>query len=59
MHLLQELERCGQTRSKTNNGFTSNFDLIINIDSLLYLNERLYVKENRDGSNDTDTDKSV
>ena len=51
MHISQELRWSGRTKSKTNNGASDNFDLIINTESFLYLNERLYAKENKDGSN--------
>ena len=37
MHLSQELGRCGRTRSLSNNGSSDNFELIINMDSFLYL----------------------
>ena len=49
MHLSQKLGSCGRTISKTNKGVTGNLDSIINTDGFLYLNKRLYVKENKDG----------
>ena len=57
MHLSQKLGRCGRRRSQTNNGASDNFDLIINIDSLLYLNERLHVEDNTDVSDNGETHK--
>ena len=46
MHISQELGRYGRTRSKINNRVSENFDLIINIESFLYINEISHVKEN-------------
>ena len=48
MHFSQELGRCGRARSVGKNGYSDNFELIVNMDSFIYLNERLYVTEKTD-----------
>ena len=45
MHLSQELGRCGRERSIGKDGYSDNFELILNMESFVYLNERLYVTE--------------
>ena len=53
MHLSQELGRCGRERSIGRDGYSDNFELILNMDSFIYLNERLYVTEKNENSDNS------